>query len=153
LCESLITCSVLAAYDSKAREVFENGMEMNPLYAPLYHSLAELEARVCNVAGLSRLNRRAAEVFNNNALEPAPLSSEAFGTKIRAKRKRNLPRGIAALAEKIVEEDGFGSLLGVDDIDGVDPFSALESMTGNLMEDEYVGDLLDLEDSIAKSSA
>jgi hypothetical protein len=26
-------------------------------------------------------------------------------------------------------------------------------MTGNLMEDEYVGDLLDLEDSIAKSSA
>jgi hypothetical protein len=52
-----------------------------------------------------------------------------------------------------VEEHGFGSLLGVDDIDGVDLFSALESMTGNLMEDEHVGGLLSLEDPVANSSA
>jgi hypothetical protein len=135
----------------QAREVFEQGMEFNPLYAPLYHSLAELEARVCNLGGLARLNERAVKLFNNNALEPAPSSSQAFGTKIRAKRTRNLPRGIAALAEKIVDEDGDGQLLGLDEIDKVDPYSTLESMTGNLMEDEFVGDLLSIDDSISET--
>jgi hypothetical protein len=134
-------CSI----ESQAREVFERGIEVNPLYALLYHSLAELEARVFNLAGLSRLNQRAAKLFNTNALEPAPSSSQAFGSKIRAKRSRNLPRGVAALAEKIVDEDGDGSLLGVDGIDETDPISTLESMTGNLMEDEYVGDLLSMD--------
>eukprot|EP00980_Cylindrotheca_fusiformis_P015825 scaffold4634_cov122-Cylindrotheca_fusiformis.AAC.6 len=118
-----------------AREVYERGIELNPLYAPLYHSLAELEARVFNVEGLSRLNRRASKVFNSNALEPAPSSSKAFGTTIRAKRKKTLPRGITALAEKIVNEDGTTGQFGIEPTDRKDPFSALDSMTDNLIDD------------------
>lgn len=125
-----------------AREVFEKGMELNPMYAPLYHSLAELEARVFNLEALSKLNRRAAELFHTNALEPPKYSSEAFATKIRAKRTRAIPEGIAVLAEKIVEEFDDGRLLSIDDIGKVDPSVALESLSGSLMEDEFVGDLL-----------
>ena len=88
----------------QAREVFEKGMEVNPLHAPLYHSLAELEARVFNVEGLAALNERASKLFNNNALEPPKSSSKAWGAKIRAKRSRKLPEGVAALAQKIVDE-------------------------------------------------
>jgi len=39
-----------------AREVLEKGLEINPTHAPLYHSLAELEARVFNVEGLAKLS-------------------------------------------------------------------------------------------------
>lgn len=129
-----------------AREVFEKGMELNPRHAPLYHSLAELEARVCNLEGLSRLNKRAAEFFNNNALNPAIASSQAYATKIRAKRAPGLTSGIKALAEKIVEEDEEGALLGK--FNSIDPCKTLESLTGSLLEDEFVGALLDpLEDN------
>lgn len=118
-----------------AREVYEKGMEFNPLYAPLYHSLAELEARVFNVEGLSRLNKLASKLFNKNALEPAPSSSQAFGTRIKAKRKRTLPHGIAALAEKIVSEDGKNGMLGFNTSTPMDPIIAIDSMADNMMDD------------------
>jgi hypothetical protein len=119
----------------QAREIFERGIAVNPLHAATYHSLAELEARVFNVEGLAKLNRKAAEVFNNNALEPSPSSSLAWGAKIRARRSNGVPKGVAALAEKIVEEEG-GDNLPLDE--DLDPFAALDS----LIQDELVGDLL-----------
>lgn len=131
-----------------AREVLEEGMEINPLYAPLYHSLAELEAMVFNLEGLARLNQRATKLFQRNVMESAQqhdhASSQAFATRIRAKRLKSLPKGIAALANKIVEEDG--TLVGVDDLDRIDPSMTLESLTGSLMEDEFVGGLISIGD-------
>jgi len=129
-----------------AREVFEKGMEYNQLYAPLYHSLAELEARVCNLEALSRLNRKASELFNGNVMQPLKSSTQAFATRIRAKRSKNLPQGIAALAEKIVEEDEDGILFGGDSIDTIDPSVTLDALTGNLMEDEFIGGLVSIDD-------
>jgi tetratricopeptide (TPR) repeat protein len=123
-----------------AREVFEKGMEFNPLYAPLYHSLAELEARVFNLEGLSKLNKRAAELFNNNVMDPAQSSSQAYATKIRAKRAPGLTFGIKALAEKIVDDDDERVLLGT--FDRINPSETLESLSGSLLEDEFVSGLL-----------
>lgn len=90
---------------SEAREVFEKGIEVDPLHAPLYHSLAELEARLFNIEGLAKLNKRAASVFNANALVPPPRSLEMWGSKIRAGRSRSIPNDVAALSQRIVEED------------------------------------------------
>jgi hypothetical protein len=124
----------------QAREIFEKGIEVDPLYAPLYHALAELEARVFNIAGLSKLNKRAAKFFNNNALEPTSSSSEAWGTKIKAGRSRDVPKGVAALAERIVEEDGDDRIQ-----EGTDPNSFLNRMNSSLMEDGLVGQLLQMD--------
>jgi len=66
-----------------ARELLEKGLEVDPSHAPLYHSLAELEARVFNIEGLNRLNKRAAENFNTNALEPPPASMKILSRKLR----------------------------------------------------------------------
>lgn len=120
---------------NEAREIFEKGIEVDPTHAPLYHSLAELEAQVFNVEGLSKLNKRAQKVFNTNALEPPVSSSEAWGAKIRAERSRSIPRGITALADRIVEEDGIESSSG-------DPDAFLDSVTSNILEDGLVGQLL-----------
>merc|ERR1711937_407426 len=57
-----------------ARQLLEKGIEITPLHAPLYHSLAELEARVFNIEGLAKLNKRTAEIFSSDAMSP-PLSS------------------------------------------------------------------------------
>ena len=87
---------------NEAREILERGLEINPLHAPLYHSLAELEARIFNVEGLSRLNKRAKKIFSANALESLPSSTQAWGSRIRMKASRSVPKGVAsALAEKI----------------------------------------------------
>jgi len=87
-----------------ARDFLEKGLDVNPLHAPSYHTLAELEARVFNIEGLARLNKRAAKVFNANALA-SPSSSAAedvWGKKIRASRPNaRLPDGVAALVEEI----------------------------------------------------
>jgi tetratricopeptide (TPR) repeat protein len=123
-----------------ARQVFEKGMEFNPLHAPLYHSLAELEARVFNLEGLSKLNKRAAELFNNNVMDPPKLSSQAYATKIRAKRAHGLATDIKALAEKIVDDDEERMFLGT--VDSINPSKTLESLCGSLLEDEFVGGLL-----------
>lgn len=119
-------------------------MDVNPMYAPLYHSLAELEARIYNLDGLAKLNKKAREYFNSDATVPAPSSSEAFSRRIRAKQTRDLPQGVAALAEKIVDDEIDGSFMGFDDINDLDPIVTLESMTGNVMEDEFVQNLIDV---------
>lgn len=113
---------------------------MNPVYAPLYHSLAELEARVFNLEGLAKLNSKATELFNNNALEPPKSSSQVWGAKIRAKQSNDIPKGISALARKIVEEEGDENSY-CDD--AVDPIASLESMESDLIGDELVGELLE----------
>ena len=66
-----------------ARDVYEKGIEANQMYAPLYHSLAELEARICNLEALARLNERTNELFNNNAMEPSPGSNQALERKLK----------------------------------------------------------------------
>ncbi len=66
-----------------ARDVYEKGIEANQMYAPLYHSLAELEARICNLGALARLNERTNELFNNNAMEPSPGSNQALERKLK----------------------------------------------------------------------
>jgi hypothetical protein len=112
----------------KARELLEKGIEMNPLYAPLYHSLAELEARVFNIEGLAKLNKRTSEIFPSNAMATPSFSTtrmEAWGNKIKQGRWAKIPDGIAALAEKIgVDNDtNIGEFL-----DDVDPESLVNSM-------------------------
>jgi len=127
---------------AQAREILQQGMEVNPLHAPTYHSLAELEARVFNVAGLAQLNRKAAAIFSNTAVSSS--TAQAWGAKVRAARSSGsgVPKAVAALAEKIVEDDT--SLLDASDEDFEDPFAALESMSSSLLEDELVADLLPL---------
>ena len=87
---------------TKARDLLEKGLEVDPLHAPLYHSLAELEARVFNIQGLAELNKRASQIFHNNALESPPLSMNLLGSKLRksAQSKKKVPQNINALAKK-----------------------------------------------------
>ncbi len=111
----------------KARELLEKGTEISPLYAPLYHSLAELEARVFNIEGLAKLNKRTAEIFPSDAMAPPPSSTkrmQAWGNKI--KQYGRIPDGIAALAEKI----GVDSDANITALDDVDPESLVNNMCG-----------------------
>jgi len=84
-----------------AREVMEVGLDVNPAYAPLYHSLAELEARICNLEALSKLNKRAAEIFNNNALDSRKSKSRVLGDRIRKEREPPGQRKARVLEERI----------------------------------------------------
>lgn len=118
----------------QAREVFEKGMELNPAHAPLYHSLAELEARLFNVEGLARLNQRALKIFNRNALEPAPATSTAYSTRVGSRGKSSLPRSIAVLTEMIVNEDGNCESLGTTPASSGDPEETLDNIADNLIE-------------------
>jgi len=86
---------------NEARQVLEKGLELNPLHAPLYHSLAELEARIFNLEGLAKLNKRAAKIYNTNALISSPSTAEAWGSKLRMGTSREVPDGLSALAEKV----------------------------------------------------
>jgi tetratricopeptide (TPR) repeat protein len=92
---------------NEAREILEKGLEMDPTHAPLYHSLAELEARVCNVQGLAKLHQRAAAMFNSNIMEPSQNSSDAWASKIKAARLRNVPIKVTALAESASSSDAI----------------------------------------------
>ena len=67
----------------QARTLLEKGLEVDPMHAPLYHSLAELEARVFNLEGMAQLHKRAAEIFNTNALEPPPASMKLLRNKLQ----------------------------------------------------------------------
>ncbi len=137
----------------KARNLLEKGLEVDPLHAPLYHSLAELEARVFNIQGLAELNKRAAEIFHTNALESPPLSMNLLGSKLRksALSKKKIPNNITALVKKIdsistsadsseEDEDDEDQLINVETtIMGLDPDMIIKKM--NLLEDDVVTDL------------
>jgi tetratricopeptide (TPR) repeat protein len=132
---------------NEAREIMERGIEMDPMHAPLYHSLAELEARVFNLDGLNKLNKRAAAIFTTNVMEPSPSSSDAWGYKIRAGRWRNVPEGVAALAERIVDDEDFDP-----DDDDLNPSAFLSRILDtNMLEEGLVDDLLNNEKNITVS--
>ena len=118
---------------TKARALLEKGLEVDPLHAPLYHTLAEVEARVFNLEGLAILNKRAAEVFNNNALVPPPAYSQAWSKKIRMGRSKKLPDAVTSLMEKV----GFDDVQSMTD---VDPTSVLDNMM--MFEDGIIGEML-----------
>lgn len=125
-------------------------MEVDPLHAPLYHSLAELEARVFNIQGLSELNKRAAQIFHNNALESPPLAMNLLGNKLRksAQSKKKIPNNINALARKM-DSYVIGEKLDVDEaINDMDPDLIIDQMMQ--FEDDIVADIflenLDMED-------
>jgi tetratricopeptide (TPR) repeat protein len=113
-----------------AREVYEKGIEINPMYAPLYHSLAELEARICNLGALSKLNKRTNELFNNNAMEPSPRSYQALETKIKNSSQhrpvssffvdRNKQQTQTAQGKQFSENSSGGPLAEKIGIDGYD---------------------------------
>lgn len=141
---------------NEAREIFEKGIEVDPMHAPLYHNLAELEARVFNVEGLAKLHKRASKFFNANVNEPSNSSSEVYGTKLRANRTRHIPKGVALLAQRIVEEEPVST----SDLDltvDSDQTSFLDKMNSNLLEDGLIKQLLSFEDqeevSESKSSS
>jgi len=72
-------------------------------FMPLFiTNFAELEAQVFNLEGLLQLNKRTAEVFNNNTLIPPPASTQAWSKNIRMVRPyAKLPKGIAGLKGKM----------------------------------------------------
>lgn len=124
----------------EAREILEQGIDIDPMYAPLYHTLAELEARICNIEGLAKLNKRAALIFNTNALAE-PTSSDVWGSKLRAGRScTTVPRVVTTLAQRIVDDDPNELRLGA-----AEPLAFLEhllSPTQGLI----LGDILDMGD-------
>jgi tetratricopeptide (TPR) repeat protein len=125
---------------NEARQVFEKGIEIDPLYGPLYHSLAELEARVFNVEGLSRLNKQASAIFKTNALANSfSTGEEAWGRKIRAGRSRIVPKGVVALAQRIVDDENET------DPTAIDPGSLEDILNTNLLDGGLIGQLLDEE--------
>lgn len=71
-------------------------------------------------------------------MQANPSTTQAWGAQIRARQHKEIPKGVAALAEKIVEEDESDN----EDQYNLDPFEALESMSADLLEDEIVGDML-----------
>lgn len=121
----------------EARQVFEKGIEIDPLHAPLYHSLAELEARVFNLDGLAKLNRKAAAIFNTNATAGSQnIGEETWGSKIKAERSPSVPRGVVALAQRIVDDENeWGPKT-------IDPSKLVDSLNTNFLEGGYIMQLL-----------
>jgi hypothetical protein len=108
------------------------------MHAPLYHSLAELEARVFNIEGLANLNKRAAELFQTDATAAPPppaMTMQAWGKKIRG-RNAKIPDGIAALAEKV----------GFDESDSM--LTMLEDLNPGMLVDSLGTDVLIVEDTM-----
>jgi len=129
---------------NEARQVFEKGIEIDPLHAPLYHSLAELEARVFNLDGLNRLNKKAAAIFKTDSTANSySMGEEVWGRKIRAGRSRSVPKGVVALAERIVEDDEAEL-----ELKTIDPGQLVDLLNTNLLENgfESVSQLLEDED-------
>ena len=101
--------------------------------------MAELEARVFNIDGLAKLNKRAAEVFNSNALVPPPTSMEILGKKLR-KMSGTLPKGVAALAQMVSVEMDLD-----ESVSEMDPDTIIKSMSQ--FEDNVVGEIFHENDS------
>lgn len=99
----------------EARQVLEQGITIDPMYAPLYHSLAELEARVGNVEELARLNKRTASIFSTTAsLQQAYKSSDALNRSammnlrpvlLQNNQSADVSHTVATLAKRIVPDD------------------------------------------------
>lgn len=113
-----------------ARQLLEKGLEIDPLHAPLYHSLAELEAMVFNIEGLAQLNKRAAKVFNANAVDQTPISMKMLGNKLRKSSASGgkIPNNIASLASMIEVEFDFDI---EEEILECNPEALIENMTEN----------------------
>lgn len=113
-----------------ARQLLEKGLEIDPLHAPLYHSLAELEAMVFNIEGLAQLNKRAARVFNANAMDQTPISMKMLGNKLRKSSATGgkIPNNIASLASMIEVEFDFDI---EEEISECNPEALIENMTDN----------------------
>jgi len=58
-----------------ARRCFEMALECDPTFAPVYHSFAECEARLGNIAGISRLNKLAAMHFRRDGSLKSPYKA------------------------------------------------------------------------------
>ena len=78
-------------------------MEIDPTHAPLYHSFAELEAMVFNIEGLAKLNKKAAQIFNTNALMPTQAQASVLRRKLRASGGV-LPDGVSILGKELEME-------------------------------------------------
>ena len=114
----------------EARDLLEKGLEVDPLNAPLYHSLAELEARVFNLEGLAKLNKRVAEIFNNNALVPSSASAGAWEMKLKRHSYKKKFSGSTVDASSFELPASLAS---------TDPESVIASMSN--FEDEIVGEI------------
>lgn len=134
---------------NEARQVLEKGIEFDPLHAPLYHSLAELEARVFNLDGLNKLNKRAAAIFKTDAMSNSySMGEEAWGRKIKAGRSRSVPKGVVALAQRIVEDDETD----LNELKTIDPSRVVDLLNTNLLETgfESLSQLLDDDDTVKR---
>ena len=97
--------------------------DVDPFYAPSYHSLAELEARICNIEGLSNLNKRASIIFSqNNTYSSDSDTEEAIYKKVSLKKddQQQLP---------FMDDDDWS----------VDPNIVIENMS--IFEDKTIGDI------------
>lgn len=145
-----------------AREVYERGIDISPMYAPLYHSLAELEARICNLEALSRLNKRTNELFNNNVMEPAPGYDQALETKLRNRpvssffvdRSKQRMQGQKSSSERGVLSKKIGSDNDAHRIDliGVNPASNMSTIE-DLNGEGIVGDIMSVESILNDTTA
>jgi tetratricopeptide (TPR) repeat protein len=120
---------------NSAREVFQQGILIDPLYAPLYHALAELEASIFNIEGLSKLNKQAMKFFSGNAMIPTPNSSSALEARMRGSRShQSIPHGVATLAQRIVEDDSNREILSTN----FDPHEVLENIISDVGFEETI---------------
>ena len=62
-----------------------------------------MEARVFNIEGLAKLNKKAAQIFNTNALIPSQASASVLKQKLRASRGV-VPYGISSLGKELEME-------------------------------------------------
>lgn len=94
-----------------AREIYERGIEWDPRHAPLYHSLAELEAQVFNVEGLSKLHKRAAKFFTADFKDRPKLLDESLSKQFSKYSERTRP-GNDYVHRRKKEGSGSNSLSG-----------------------------------------
>lgn len=127
----------------EARNLLEKGLEVDPLNAPLYHSLAELEARVFNLEGLAKLNKRVSEIFNSNALIPSKESTRAWEKKLRRGNSNFFSGksliGVIGFDPASDDASGFPSFELHASLAATVPESVIASMSR--FEDEVVGEI------------
>eukprot|EP00977_Amphora_coffeiformis_P001226 scaffold256_cov159-Amphora_coffeaeformis.AAC.7 len=120
---------------------------------------AEIERKLGNTGlvnlilrreGLNRLNKKAAAIFRTDATATSySMGEEAWGRKIKAGRSRSVPKGVVALAQRIVEDDEAEL-----ELKTMDPGQLVDLLNTNLLESgfESVSQLLEDDESIDSSS-